>query len=927
MEEKEWFLERIDHSCFSRPTLPQLRHIISDDPRIKKYYPCIESSSIEEARTDIGFSTGNSGAENKWNHLRQEESLFYKQINNSTDKPQGDDTNKIKILGMESSGIESPEIDGLFDEIMNCLDEDETIDFTSNEPKSALESSRQKLKNLLNKSPVKNVIENPFLANTGPSNLLNKAPGKNVIENPFLANTEPSSTVAENAFLPRTMPSEAVIENPFLSTTGPTETHVKNSFISNATSTGTIENSYSSNTGSSQVLVENPFLSSHAVVENPFLSVEDSKKLFDKNNHEKLDKFRSSHDRVKSLLANVNLPPELKNFRDPSSFEESLRGKKNTEQSLRKQDISYLGATLPLGEAGSFPRETSFERELRGLKAILRESKSSTTLARSRSRSKSPRKRRKRSHSRSTSSGDTSRDRLSGSRIYRKQKASRSRSRSRSTERKKLRKRSRSKTPYSELKTRFKNFQQKPTNKDSTKILKSRCNSPVTHRSTSRDRLARPRVYRKRKTSSSRSRSRSRSSERKTLPEKKYSELQNRWRSTQPGITKSILKPRSRSRSLERQKLRKRSRSKTPYSESKNRCKSFQEKQSDIDSKTKLTSRSHLRPRRSRSRSREKFRDKSKSRRYRSKSPSGADNKRRLSKSKSLSPPRESTDNKLKQLNEESSNSNKLQIPSFSINYQPPTSVELPPMTPVLPPMPPIPPMLIQTPMGPIVPMQQQQPMASFDIPSTSCSQETELPSFNSDGNYLRNNSWKSTKKKKKIPHEDIYCDVCNVFVNTETQYNLHVRSKKHKKKEELIKSVRRNGGILPTPAPVPQVKLSCEVCQKYNFQTVDSYNNHMMSIKHLKNFTATLNEVSEIKLFNPEQQSKTTAVESFQKYSENVFANEAIAVQVKKKNQIIENHCQLCDVTVNSEEQFEMHLISKGHRKKLSKVNKSKAK
>lgn len=36
-----------------------------------------------------------------------------------------------------------------------------------------------------------------------------------------------------------------------------------------------------------------------------------------------------------------------------------------------------------------------------------------------------------------------------------------------------------------------------------------------------------------------------------------------------------------------------------------------------------------------------------------------------------------------------------------------------------------------------------------------------------------------------------------------------------------------------------------------------------MMSFKHLKNFTATLDEVSEVKLFKPEQQSKTTAIES----------------------------------------------------------------
>lgn len=36
-----------------------------------------------------------------------------------------------------------------------------------------------------------------------------------------------------------------------------------------------------------------------------------------------------------------------------------------------------------------------------------------------------------------------------------------------------------------------------------------------------------------------------------------------------------------------------------------------------------------------------------------------------------------------------------------------------------------------------------------------------------------------------------------------------------------------------------------------------------MMSFKHLKNFTATLDEVSEVKLFKSEQQSKTTAIES----------------------------------------------------------------
>lgn len=187
---------------------------------------------------------------------------------------------------------------------MNCLNEDETNDSTCNEPKRELETSRQKLKNLLNKSSRKNVIENPFLANT-----------------------VPSPTVTEND----------VIENPFLSTIGPTETHVKKSFISNAAPRRTIENSYSSNTGSSQTFVENPFLSSNEAVENPFLSIVDSKKLVDINNHEKLDKFRSSHDRVKSLLANVNLTPNLENFRYQNNFDESLRGKKNIEESLRKQ--------------------------------------------------------------------------------------------------------------------------------------------------------------------------------------------------------------------------------------------------------------------------------------------------------------------------------------------------------------------------------------------------------------------------------------------------------------------------------------------------------------------------------------------------------------------------------------------------------------
>lgn len=144
----------------------------------------------------------------------------------------------------------------------------------------------------------------------------------------------------------------------------------------------------------------------------------------------------------------------------------------------------------------------------------------------------------------------------------------------------------------------------------------------------------------------------------------------------------------------------------------------------------------------------------------------------------------------------------------------------------------------------------------------------------------------KMAKRAKKIPVPAIKCDLCQMTMSSQLVYEYHLAGKVHKKKMNLLNDPPKR----------------CELCD-LTLKNRKTYDDHIGGHKHLKK---ALVDENAAKWREAKVAKKAIDSEKLQRKQEK-------NPEEPKEPEVI--CCEVCDVTVNSQQQLELHMNGLKHK------------
>lgn len=135
--------------------------------------------------------------------------------------------------------------------------------------------------------------------------------------------------------------------------------------------------------------------------------------------------------------------------------------------------------------------------------------------------------------------------------------------------------------------------------------------------------------------------------------------------------------------------------------------------------------------------------------------------------------------------------------------------------------------------------------------------------------------------------HPKFYCNVCNISLSSQTVYDSHIQGKNHKKKLNQPNESITNTPVLKEGA-VGSSNFRCDICD-ISVTSEEVLNTHLQGKNHRK------------------------------KLSQSIGFYGSTAVKKEVVGGSVNLRCDLCDITVTSQEILNTHMQGKNHKKKLS--------
>ncbi|KAL0274830.1 UNVERIFIED_CONTAM: hypothetical protein PYX00_002859 [Menopon gallinae] len=156
--------------------------------------------------------------------------------------------------------------------------------------------------------------------------------------------------------------------------------------------------------------------------------------------------------------------------------------------------------------------------------------------------------------------------------------------------------------------------------------------------------------------------------------------------------------------------------------------------------------------------------------------------------------------------------------------------------------------------------------------------------------------------QKKSGANTVIRCDVCCCEMSSDLVYNSHVNGSRHRKRVkalEIVASLKGEKGIEVGPEDNPNA-YRCEVCLM-TLNSPQQLEIHLAGSKHK-------NKVAKEKLQNVVDNGNNENTEGEE------ICNTDSPPSKKRKKDGKYLSCDICNITVNSETQYEQHIVSKKH-------------
>lgn len=220
------------------------------------------------------------------------------------------------------------------------------------------------------------------------------------------------------------------------------------------------------------------------------------------------------------------------------------------------------------------------------------------------------------------------------------------------------------------------------------------------------------------------------------------------------------------------------------------------------------------------------------------------------------------------------------------------------------------------------------------DSNSNDATEETETPEINTPN-----------PAAPAVPFPSLFCDVCELLLNSEQQYNAHVNGKSHNENVQRKAELKAKKEKLQSPVPNQLYCYSCKLSLNNLFQ----YNEHKNGKKHKSKCRQLMREGITIppeervaSWGNPriDPNKPVRYPEQYEKYvlePQRKFEAEKIVepiIETEKSNQTTEPsititanlqtgmyHCEICNVKFNTASKYELHIKGKEHQARLLEV------